>query len=497
MKTTVRLFCALLALTLLLTCLGACGEGDAQTADAASDRSASRTSSAPAGADPATSAAGDASSDEQRPDVSAASASSQAAPISSASSSASAASPAPARPLTPAVALKAGDKVTFGHFEQDNNEGNGKEAIEWEVLDVNGEYALLLSANVLAFRTFYYDSYAGVTWETCSLRGWLNDNFLSDAFSADERSQIRTTRLVNGNNSAGVLGGNDTSDKVFVLTVDDVNKYLPTVEKRRARASETVRRGNWKLDDLDYVWWWLRTPGLGTKGKTTNAFATVPGEVNDMGELVSSCSGVRPALWARLTSKTVSARVPAAAKSDPLKGVKAGDTVSFGLTANQTVTPAPDVPIRWKVLAVENGRALLLSEAVLLADAMYGFEPYKGTYTTWSNSILRSTMDNVWKSSFTTAEAARIADTGNGVSHDGKPVVDKLFALSNQEVQTYLPTEASRKARDLKGNAAAWWLRGGTAQGSYDFIDAAGALAGEEKCSLRHGLRPAMWVTLN
>ena len=492
MRELSRFLCVVLAVTLLL-CAAACEENTAKTDASSSSPVSSATSTVSiAGASEASSLTeSEAASPSQNETVSTAGASSDVTASSAKATSST-------QNSVPAVSLKAGDKVTFGHFEQDNNESNGKEAVEWEVLAVDGEYALLLSTNILAFRPFYYDMATGVTWEACSLRGWLNNNFLGDAFSADEQKQIRTTHLVNANSAAGVLGGNDTDDKVFVLSVDDVNAYLSTVEQWRGLASDTVRHGNWKVDDLEHLWWWLRTPGYGNKGETTNTYATVPGEtVNLMGELVTTCSGVRPALWARLTSKTVSDRVPASAKSDPLKGVKVGDTVSFGMTASQTVTPAPDVPIRWKVLAVENGRALLLSEAVLLSDAMYGFEPYKGTYVSWSSSLLRFTMSDLWKSLFTAAEAARIAETQNGKNFDGTSVIDRFFALSNTEVQTYLPTEASRTAKDLKGNPASWWLRGTTAQGPYGFVDVSGAFAGEDTSSVRHGVRPAMWVTLN
>ena len=70
--------------------------------------------------------------------------------------------------------------ITFGKYEQDNNVGNGREDIEWLVLDVKDNKALIISKYGLDCQP-YNASQAEVTWENCTLRKWLNDNFLSKA----------------------------------------------------------------------------------------------------------------------------------------------------------------------------------------------------------------------------------------------------------------------------------------------------------------------------
>ena len=62
----------------------------------------------------------------------------------------------------------AGSIVTFGMYEQDGDAHNGKESIEWIVLDVQEDRALLLSVHTLDAVTYNgndrYDE--NLTWET-------------------------------------------------------------------------------------------------------------------------------------------------------------------------------------------------------------------------------------------------------------------------------------------------------------------------------------------
>lgn len=134
-----------------------------------------------------------------------------------------------------------GTFVTYGVYEQDNVAENGMEPIEWRVLENTGDSVLLMSRYVLdgvpfsnAYDTYDYNPY-DVTWETCNLRNWLNTTFYTTAFDADEQNRILTVKNSNTpsekyqfNISAKkVVYGNDTFDKVFVLSVDEVARYFP------------------------------------------------------------------------------------------------------------------------------------------------------------------------------------------------------------------------------------------------------------------------------
>ena len=82
-----------------------------------------------------------------------------------------------------------GETITFGRYEQDSDPENGPEPIEWLVLASQGDRVLAVSLYALDCRQ-YHESFTEVTWETCTLRGWLNDEFLNTAFSYEEKAGI-------------------------------------------------------------------------------------------------------------------------------------------------------------------------------------------------------------------------------------------------------------------------------------------------------------------
>ena len=120
------------------------------------------------------------------------------------------------------VWIQNGDYIVFGHYEQDDNTDNGPEPLEWEVVREEDGKILLISRYVIDCQP-YNTTNIEVTWETCSLREWLNDVFLNEAFNAYEQSLIIETPLSNPENEFdGSKGGNDTMDKVFCLSVEEI-----------------------------------------------------------------------------------------------------------------------------------------------------------------------------------------------------------------------------------------------------------------------------------
>ena len=120
----------------------------------------------------------------------------------------------------------------FGTYEQDNNTKNGPEPIQWEILDTNENGTLLLSCNVLEMCSFTDNPIMdnrSVTWENSDLRKWLNNDFYNEAFSAIEKQQINTVTLSNPtkpNRDKPCIEGVDTQDKVFCLSMDEIEKYF-------------------------------------------------------------------------------------------------------------------------------------------------------------------------------------------------------------------------------------------------------------------------------
>lgn len=162
----------------------------------------------------------------------------------------------------PVTQVSEGDVICFGRYEQDNDASNGPEAIEWLVLGLDGPLATLISVKALECKP-YNAQYAGVTWETCTLREWLNGTFLNTAFSAEEQAQLETfTVTADRNPRYSVSPGNHTRDKVCLLSIDEAGKYFPSDKKRACYATVYAKaQGSNTISD-GACHWWLRTPGF-------------------------------------------------------------------------------------------------------------------------------------------------------------------------------------------------------------------------------------------
>lgn len=182
--------------------------------------------------------------------------------------------------------------IVFGAYEQDGDPTNGPEPIEWEVLGSDGNGTLLISRYVLDAQR-YNETDTDVTWETCTLRQWLNNDFINKAFTASEQGCISNTTISNSDNpSYGTPGGNATTDQVFVLSVDEILSHYsfetwydddmyglssalitpPTEYAKNTVGWRTIDQGDYDnyLTDSGYgadvigkesAGWWLRSPG--------------------------------------------------------------------------------------------------------------------------------------------------------------------------------------------------------------------------------------------
>lgn len=198
--------------------------------------------------------------------------------------------------------------VTLGRYEQDNNVSNGPEEIEWLVLATNmtttsnnDKWALLVSRYVIDARP-YNDTRADVTWETCSIRKWLNSDFYNNAFSPSEKEQIGKFMTPNNDNPEyQTPGGNKTSDKVFLLSFDDVIKYFPESSSRGCEATAYAKaKGIDKGLPIDkntgMVTWATRTPGSKSWGNVNvDSYHLESFYLN--GGAVDGINGIRPALF--------------------------------------------------------------------------------------------------------------------------------------------------------------------------------------------------------
>lgn len=162
-----------------------------------------------------------------------------------------------------------GSIVTFGAYEQDNDTANGKEAIEWLVLDYDAESdrALVISRYALDCKP-YNTEWVDITWEKCTLRAWLNDEFIKAAFSAEEQKAIPTVTVsADKNPKYSTAPGNATQDKVFLLSITEVNKFFKDDDARLCAPTDlAIKNGVWtsssySVDGRATCYWWLRSPG--------------------------------------------------------------------------------------------------------------------------------------------------------------------------------------------------------------------------------------------
>ena len=192
--------------------------------------------------------------------------------------------------------IKVGNYINFGAYEQDNNTSNGKENVEWLVLEIKDGKALVISKYALDCR-LYNTSYTDVTWETCTLRKWLNNDFLGAAFSADEKAMIPTVTVSADKNPIySTNPGNATQDQVFLLSIKEVNKYFSSDSARQCEPTDyAVANGAYVNSSNGFCGWWLRSPG---GGQDNAARVRDDGDVNESGvDVYYGSDAVRPALW--------------------------------------------------------------------------------------------------------------------------------------------------------------------------------------------------------
>ena len=207
--------------------------------------------------------------------------------------------------------IKKGDIIKFGAYEQDGDFSNGKEPIEWIVLEKTKKDILVVSKYAIDRVPYNNDYNNNITWETSYLRKGLNDKFYSNAFNETEKGMIKVTMVENYDNVVyKTAGGNDTKDRIFLLSQleminsdygfsDSYDEY--DINRRCAPTAYVIARGIeigsfYKTsDDENTCRWWLRTPGLQPYAA---ALVGSNGIVSPNGEHVydNEC-GVRPALY--------------------------------------------------------------------------------------------------------------------------------------------------------------------------------------------------------
>lgn len=243
------------------------------------------------------------------------------------------------------------DNVYFGNYFQSNN--STKDPVKWRVLSSGNQQLFLLSdQNLEVFQ--YHTEEEDVTWETSTMRSWLNgydaskntggstgidytgDNFLDNAFSDKEQTAIAQTTVVNDDNKdenygTDGEGGNNTTDRIFLLSIAEASNssYFPGISSSRFSTNTAYVAAGGKLGSYMYGVgegdrWWLRSPG-----RDNTMAASIDeegGELYEGNPVDDKSFAVRPAFNLNLSSVLFTS----AATADSGKSASGTDT---GLTA--------------------------------------------------------------------------------------------------------------------------------------------------------------------
>ena len=193
-----------------------------------------------------------------------------------------------------------GDVIIFGAYEQDNDLQNGAETIEWIVLDKTEDSEtnrILLVSNYALDCLVFDDTLTtdNITWQDSYIRRWLNRTFLPTAFDAVEEKLIASVMLTDEEEKPY-----DKEDKVFLLSMEEVETYFMIDERECAATAYTKAMGAYtsKEDpdqEQDMCYWWLRSNGSDYR---TALCISDTGYTSYTGyPLNDDRRAVRPAIW--------------------------------------------------------------------------------------------------------------------------------------------------------------------------------------------------------
>ncbi|HMQ08865.1 MAG TPA: DUF6273 domain-containing protein [Saprospiraceae bacterium] len=190
--------------------------------------------------------------------------------------------------------MKPKDEIIFGN-------------ILWQALDAKGDSVLIITKDIIALQ-WYHHSFVDITWEEIELRRCLNNEFYH-LFQKKEKEKIRAVVNRNSDNQwFRTKGGSNTTDKIFLLSLEEVCKYFgDSTEHLQVKGNqkwlisdENDHKRQAKYGDV-YHWWRLRSPGYyGRTSASVNAKGNVYVRGNGVYGRPKDGGGVRPALWLKI-----------------------------------------------------------------------------------------------------------------------------------------------------------------------------------------------------
>ena len=259
--------------------------------------------------------------------------------------------------------------ITFGNYWQEDTNGDGKvdqtdekQPIKWRVLSVDADNMFLMADKNLDCHPYNTEE-KGVTWEECSLRKWLNEQFINNAFSQEEQSIIQQTEVVNEDNlEYETKGGSVTKDNIYLLSMREVSEKSYGFD-----SGFTIQNATREADNTGYAknngvyiltgtgegngCWWLRSPGISSEyisGKRYAAYIQSSGSGFTEGTNENfPINGIRPvlnisrssSLW-KSAGKVKSYKEESAPTPSPISTPTMQPTVSPSATTTMKPQPA-------------------------------------------------------------------------------------------------------------------------------------------------------------
>ncbi len=400
-----------------------------------------------------------------------------------------------------------------------------KSPIEWQVLakedsDGDGEEdTLLLLADHVLDSKRYNETDDSVSWENCTVREWLNNDFYNAAFTDDEKKAIKESEICNeicNPYTFSVEKSDSTTDFLFLLSCDDVTNTeygFLSLERNRDQARLSVsteyaqEKGCEKDSSYETSEWWLRTPGKsGSYAKTVNSCC----DIDEFGRNVNydaRWNGVRPALRVSINKSCISAALEE--KEQKTMGVldASWSQLEFGTYNGDKIL--------WRVLSVEDDEVLLLSEKII---ETVGYTKNSTDPVEWKSSSIREWLNNDFYNEAFTEEEKKVLKEKTLNNGDDDATNDYIYLLSYEDMLNTdygfsdVPwcSSAARKTEikgaefrvgDSKNYYCWWWLRTPTSQKNtamgvdYDgIVGVPNLVVRFEYCD---GIRPALCIKLS
>lgn len=243
------------------------------------------------------------------------------------------------------------------------------EPVKWKVLEVSDDDIFVMAEQALDCQKYDSSKYSSVTWETSTLRKWLNEQFIGQAFSAEEQKLIKQTNVTNPRNSVySIDGGKNTTDQIYILSEEEVqnakygfcqitNEFSQT--RNPAASDYSYSKGThyseFAADSREKgSYWWIRTPG-----QFLSRAATVFNGKLDMEGSDADCAnlGIVPVMHLKRSAVSQTFKAPVHYCKTNHNSI--WDTISFG---NYPATQVADADVTAEITDAvydENGDAVV------------------------------------------------------------------------------------------------------------------------------------------